>query len=85
MLMKFTAHDVRRLRVCVTCGGIDHLSRMIVLPTGLHHDVCVVSLLTEDEILSLPETERRKFSIGAVGSRMMKRLLEAAAYHAEGL
>lgn len=77
--MKFTAHDVRRLRVCVACGGIDHDSRMLVLPTGLHHDACVVGMLTEDEILALPASERAKLSIGATGSRMMKRLLDAHA------
>ena len=73
------AHDVRHLCRCPVCGKLGNDWTMIkVGPMKcLAHDRCVFEQLG-DGILNLPKEERAKFTLSAVGSDMMRRLVDAA-------
>lgn len=74
------AQDVRHLRLCTSCGRLGDGRKMLTIQLpGLFHDHCVVQLLSHDEILKLPEAEREKFTIGAVGPELMRKLIDAYA------
>ena len=71
--------DVRHLSVCPVCGKLGDERQMVKAgPMGcLAHDRCVFEQLGEG-ILNLPNEERAKFTLPAVGPNMMRRLVDAA-------
>ena len=77
----FKAHDVRKLRRCGICKGIGHMDRMLVLPAWPHdqlfHGDCAVRMLSQAEVLALPWSEQKKFTIEDTGMELMKELLKA--------
>lgn len=73
----FTAHDVRKLKPCERCKGIGYGPVMLVLSDGHYHGVCVVEMLTNEEILALPKDERRKLRLNEAGVELMRKLVEA--------
>ncbi len=80
------AHDVRHLRVCKGCGGLGDRRRMLDLhEAGPHHDFCAVERFGADAMLELPASERRKISIGAAGTHLMRRLLDLEVPHANSV
>jgi hypothetical protein len=78
---RFTAHDVRKLRVCAICDGIGHLDQMLTLPGwpagNLYHGECAVRMLKRAEVLTLPHSERRKLTLADTGKDLMLALLDA--------
>lgn len=76
--MKFTAHDVRKLRLCAVCDGVGHLDSLLKLPGfhGLYHGECAVRMLTRTEVLALPDSERRKLTLADTGKDLMLQLLD---------
>jgi len=72
------ADEVRRLCSCPVCGKLG--DERLMVRAGpmecLAHDRCVYDQLGEG-ILNLPQGERVKFTLEAVGSDMMRRLIAA--------
>jgi hypothetical protein len=72
------ADEVRRLCSCPVCGKLG--DERLMVRAGpmecLAHDRCVYDQLGEG-ILNLPQEERVKFTLEAVGSDMMRRLIAA--------
>ena len=72
------ADEVRRLCSCPVCGKLG--DERLMVRAGpmecLAHDRCVYDQLGEG-ILNLPQEERVKFTLEAVGSDMMRRLRAA--------
>jgi hypothetical protein len=72
------ADEVRRLCSCPVCGKLG--DERLMVRAGpmecLAHDCCVYDQLGEG-ILNLPQEERVKFTLEAVGSDMMRRLIAA--------
>ena len=72
------ADEVRRLCSCPVCGKLG--DERLMVRAGpmecLAHDRCVYDQLVEG-ILNLPQEERVKFTLEAVGSDMMRRLIAA--------
>jgi hypothetical protein len=79
MSKQFTAHDVRKLRLCAICNGLGHLDRMLTLPGfpvgGLYHGKCAVRMLRRTEVLALPENELRKLTLADAGMDLMRELV----------
>ena len=75
----FTAHSVRKLRLCVACGGIGHKQSLLSLPSGLYHDDCVMAMFSHDEVLAMPPAERAKLRLCVTGTAFMRHLLALAA------
>ena len=75
-LMK--ADEVRHLCLCPVCGKVGDVRLMVRAGPMqcLAHDRCVFEQLGEG-ILNLPQEERVKFTLEAVGSDMMRRLRAA--------
>ena len=73
------ADHVRRLCRCPVCGKLGNEREMVrVGPMGcLAHDRCVFEQLGEG-ILNLPQEQRVKFILAAVGPDMMRRLVADA-------
>jgi hypothetical protein len=76
--MKASTGGVRPLCLCPVCGKLGNEQKMVKVgpmksPT---HDRCAFAQLGEG-ILNLPEDERAKFTLAAVGTDMMRRLLKA--------
>jgi hypothetical protein len=73
------ADHVRRLCLCPVCGKLGDEREMVrVGPMGcLAHDRCVFEQLGEG-ILNLPQEQRAKFTLAAVGPDMMRRLVADA-------
>jgi hypothetical protein len=71
------ARNVPRLCLCPVCGRLgDNRTMVKVGPMkSLAHERCVFEQLGEG-ILNLPKEERAKFSLGAVGPDMMRRLMD---------
>lgn len=80
MSQRFTAHDVRKLRLCAICNGVGHLDRLLTLPgwpTGnLYHGECAVRMLDRAEVLALPESELRKLTLADTGMDLMREMVE---------
>lgn len=76
----FTAHDVRKLRVCSICRGVGHLDTLLVLPGfpagSLYHGECAVRMLRRNEVLALPHSEKRKLTLADTGVDLMRELLD---------
>ena len=72
------AHEVRRLCSCRYAGSLvmSGYSVRAGPMECLAHDRCVYDQLGKG-ILNLPQEERVKFTLGAVGSDMMRRLIAA--------
>jgi hypothetical protein len=70
--------DVRHLCLCPVCGklGDEPLMLRVGPMECLAHDRCVFEQFGEG-ILNLPQEERAKFTLEAVGPDMMRRLLAA--------
>ena len=72
------ADGVRYLCLCPVCGKLG--DERLMVRAGpmecLAHDRCVYDQLGEG-ILNLPQEERVKFTLEAVGSDMMRRLIAA--------
>ena len=72
------ADEIRRLCSCPVCGKLG--DERLMVRAGpmecLAHDRCVYDQLGEG-ILNLPQEERVKFTLEAVGSDMMRRLRAA--------
>ena len=72
------ADEVRRLCSCPVCEKLG--DERLMVRAGpmecLAHDRCVYDQLGEG-ILNLPQEERVKFTLEAVGSDMMRRLIAA--------
>ena len=77
--LAMTAHNVRLLCRCPVCGKLgDEQSMVKVGPMKTPaHDRCTFEQLG-DSIVNLPQEERVKFSLVAVGPDMMRRLVDAA-------
>jgi len=77
--LAMTAHNVRLLCRCPVCGKLgDEQSMVKVGPMKTPaHDRCTFEQLG-DGIVNLPQEERVKFSLVAVGPDMMRRLVDAA-------
>ena len=75
-----TARNVRLLCRCPVCGKLgDEQSMVKVGPMKTPaHDRCAFEQLG-DGIMNLPQEERVKFSLVAVGPDMMRRLVDAQA------
>jgi hypothetical protein len=73
------ADQVRHLCLCPVCGKLGNEREMVrVGPMGcLAHDRCVFEQLGEG-ILNLPQEQRVKFTLAAVGPDMMRRLVADA-------
>jgi hypothetical protein len=73
------AHDIRLLCRCPVCGRLgDERAMVKVGPLKTPaHDRCAFEQLGEG-IVDLPQEERAKFSLVAVGPDMMRRLVETA-------
>jgi hypothetical protein len=70
------ADHVRRLCLCPVCGKLG--DEQEIGPMGcLAHDRCVFEQLGEG-ILNLPQEQRVKFTLAAVGPDMMRRLVADA-------
>ena len=70
--------EVRHLCLCPVCGKLGN-ERLMVRAGPMEclgHDRCVYDQLGEG-ILNLPQEERVKFTLEAVGSDMMRRLRAA--------
>lgn len=84
--MGFTAHDVRKLRLCAICDGVGHLDRMLSLDAihgsdtsargHLYHGECAVRMLRRAEVLSLPLAEKQKLTLADTGLDLMRELVE---------
>lgn len=72
-----TAHDVRKLRVCSHCQSLGDSRYMVTVNGKLVHGFCALDLIGIKGLLSLPHREQDKLTIGEIGSRAMKRLVEA--------
>ncbi len=81
MKTRFTAHDVRKLRLCGACNGLGHLDRMLSVPgfPGLYHGECSVRMLTRAEVLALPEIELRKLTLADAGMDLMREMVDRCA------
>lgn len=77
--MTFTAHDVRKLRLCNICQKIGHADEMPVWSghPGHYHGECLARMLRPHEVLALPESEQRKFRLSDVGADLMRRMLDS--------
>ena len=78
-----TAHSVRQLKLCASCGAVGHGPHMLsrLVPEGLdglHHGRCVVLILTCDAVLALPSKERNKLTLADTGPALMRKLLALA-------
>ena len=76
--MKASAGDVRPLCLCPVCGKLGSEQKMVKVGPmrSRTHDRCAFAQLGEG-ILNLPEDERAKFTLAAVGPDMMRRLVWA--------
>lgn len=79
-----TAHSVRQLCACTGCGGMGMRPSMVKLaaprreaPSGTYHGHCVVALLG-DKVLELPEVERDKLTLAAMGVTLARKVLDAS-------
>jgi hypothetical protein len=72
------ADDLRLLSLCPVCGklGDDRTMVKVGPMRSPAHDYCAFEQLGEG-ILNLPREERAKFTLGAVGPDMMRRLMDA--------
>lgn len=69
------AHDVRHLRECSICGGIGDRRRMVCTPC-IAHGRCFEARFGIDALLDLPKTETEKLTIGDIGVKSMKALVD---------
>jgi hypothetical protein len=81
------AHDVRTLRVCGGCGGMGNSHSMIFrkvpldnAPTVLReewlHGRCFVSRYGRAKLTQLPKEQTDRLTIGDIGVRTMKYLID---------
>jgi hypothetical protein len=75
--MARTAHDVRHLNICTSCGEFGDGRKMLDMPEGAYHDRCLINGMTVSQVLRLPKAQRAKISFGAAGPALMLRLLQA--------
>jgi len=75
------ADRVRHLCLCPVCGKLGDERRMVKAGPMecLAHDRCVFEQLGE-RILNLPKEERAKFTLAAVGPRMMWGLVDTPRF-----
>lgn len=82
------AHDVRQLRLCAGCGSFGDRREMLQIPhglmhagepvkQGLYHGGCAVTLLSHEDLLSLPHSESNKLRMSETGPVLMRKLLDA--------
>ncbi len=67
-----TAHDVRHLKTCTSCGELAD-DRMTVWHM---HPECYYRAYGEADVLGLPIDDQNKFSLGDIPASLMKRLLD---------
>ena len=74
-----TSHDVRHLRVCQWCGDLGDERAMVATgPRDLAHGRCAIVVLGGVEgLLTLPQSELDKLTLGDIGPEIMRRLLDA--------
>lgn len=77
------AHDVRTLRGCAHCGGLGHAYQMIegtpfadTKGTPWFHGRCFAAKFGDDAILKLGKRDRDKLTLGDLGVRLMRSLVE---------
>lgn len=74
----FTAHDVRKLRLCATCGRLGYLPQMLTLNSKNHHGACIVATMTHEQVLGLPTEQAAKLRLNETGPELMNKLLDQA-------
>lgn len=72
----FTAHDVRKLRLCEMCGKLGYLPQMLTLDSKNYHGGCLVSTMTDEQVLALPPEQIAKLRLNEIGVELMTKLLD---------
>lgn len=70
------AHDVRHLRPCYACGGIGDHRKMVSNTGNVYHGRCFEARFGIDALLDLPQVETGKLTIGDIGVKSMKALVD---------
>lgn len=72
----FTAHDVRKLRLCEMCGRLGYLPQMLTLDSKNYHGGCLVQTMTHEQVLALPPEQISKLRLNETGVELMTKLLD---------
>lgn len=73
------AHDVRTLRVCAVCANLGNSTTMVDLYDEWFHGRCFVKRFGGKALGALPKAKTDRLTIGDLGVRLMKALLNQRA------
>lgn len=76
LVMIEKAHDVRKLCVCGSCGGLGNTDSMIERDEEWLHGRCFVSRYGKAELCHLPKKQTDRLTLGDLGVTIMKYLID---------